>query len=197
MKKLAIAAAPLLAAALVLTGCARRVGYGDPKAVETVTVDFGATDLHLIAERMVDSLLQSPVIAGAEERPVLIVKGVENRTTEHIDTRLITDKIRTQMLQSGQVRFAAMEDESRAAVEEMRYHESGLVDPETAKSLGRLVGADYMLIGNIKSIVKRAGRRQDVYYQFTLNLMDIETGLLDWADEREIRKTATRPGIGW
>jgi len=182
---------------LFLGGCARKVAYGDAQAVETVTTDFGSTDLQMIAEKMVDSLLQSAVITGASERLVLIVKGVENRTTEHLDTRLITDKIRTQLLKSGQVRFAAMGPESQAAVEQLKYQQSGLVNPASAKSLGKMVGADYMLIGNIKSIVKQAGRRQDVYYQFTLNLMDIETGLLDWADEREIRKTASRPVVGW
>lgn len=182
--------------ALSVMGCASRTEYGDAKAVETVTPDFGSTDLHLIAEKMVNSLLQTPIITQAPQRPVFIVKGVENRTSEHIDTRTITDKIRTQLLKSGRVRFATMGAENQAAIEQLKYQQSGLVNPATAKNLGRQVGADYLLIGNITSIVKRTRNVKDVYFQFTLNLMDIETGLLEWADEREIRKTRERSFLG-
>ena len=61
---------------------------------------------------------------------------------------------------------------------------------------GRQVGADYFLFGEITSIKKAAGRVQDVYYKFTLNLVNIESGLIEWAEEKEIRKQAKKPLIG-
>jgi PBP1b-binding outer membrane lipoprotein LpoB len=40
--------------------------------------------------------------------------------------------------------------------------------------------------------VKNTKDVKDVYYVFNLNLINNESGLLEWADEKEIRKTATR-----
>mgnify|MGYP001157981020 FL=1 len=71
-----------------------------------------------------------------------------------------------------------------------------MVDPNTAKSFGRQVGADYFLYGEIASIRKRSARVEDVYFKITLNLVNIGSGLIEWADEKEIRKQARRPLIG-
>ena len=50
-------ALPLAAAALLAAGCAQQVTrYGDEKGVETVTNEFGSTDLQTIAESMARSM---------------------------------------------------------------------------------------------------------------------------------------------
>ncbi len=186
----------LLLLCLLPIGCASKVDYGDATAVETLTVDFGSTDLQMIAEKMVRSLLSSPVIQQGH-LPVVQVGRIRNRTDEHIDTKAIADKIRTALLQSGKVRFTA-KDFRREMLDELAYQAySGAVDPATAKRIGRLTGADYLLAGQITSIRKKAGRKTDLYFQITLNLVDLETGLLAWAEEKEIRKEAKRPLVGW
>ena len=172
---------------LSLGACGTKVKYGDPTAVETLTVDFGSTDLQSIAEKMVRSLLSSPVIQE-RNRPVLQVATVKNRTNEHIDTKAITDKIRTTLLNSGEVQFTASEVRQEV-LDELEYQrESGYVNPETRKPVGKMVGTDFLLTGEISSINKRKDDTKDVYYKITLNLVDIETGLISWADEKEIRK---------
>jgi uncharacterized protein (TIGR02722 family) len=176
--------------------CSKRVEYGDPTSVETLTIDFGSTDLQMIAEKMVQSLLASPVVQLGN-RPVVLVSGVGNKTDEHIDTKAITDKIRTTLVQSGAVRFVA--DEVREEVmRELRYQTgSGFVDPDTRKRIGKLVGAGYLLMGEITSIRKKARRETDLYFKITMNLVELETGLIRWAEEKEIRKGQKRPVIGW
>jgi len=176
--------------------CSKRVEYGDPTATETLTIDFGSTDLQMIAEKMVQSLLASPAVQQGN-RPVILVSRVRNKTDEHIDTKAITDKIRTALVNSGAVRFVA--DEVRdEVIQELRYQaDSGYVDPETRKRIGKLVGAGYLLMGEITSIRKKAGRETDLYFKITLNLVELETGLIRWAEEKEIRKGRKRPVIGW
>ncbi|MEW6443310.1 MAG: penicillin-binding protein activator LpoB [bacterium] len=178
------AAACLLALA---SGCGTTVEYGDPKAVETVTVDYGSTDLQMIAERMVQSMLASPAISDGN-RPVLQVASVVNQTGEHIDTKALTDKIRTTLLKSGKVQFSASEVRQEV-IDELEYQRSsGYVDPETRRQVGKQVGAAYLLTGDIASIRKSKDDTRDVYYKMTLNLVNLETGLISWADEKEIRK---------
>jgi penicillin-binding protein activator len=176
--------------------CSKRVEYGDATATETLTIDFGSTDLQMIAERMVESLLASPAVQQGN-RPVILVSGVRHKTDEHIDTKALTDKIRTALFHSGVVQFVA--DEVRdEVIEELKYQtDSGTVDPETRKRIGKLVGPGYLLMGEITSIRKKAGRQTDLYFKITLNLVEIETGLIRWAEEKEIRKEKTKEWIGW
>ena len=181
---------------LLTAGCAKRAQYGDATATETLTADFGSTDLQMISEKMVQSLLASPLVEQGN-RPVILVSRVRNKTDEHIDTKSITDKIRTTLLQSGKVRFAAGEVRDEVTQELEYQARSGYVDEATRKRLGKLVGPGYLLTGEITNIRKKAGRKMDVYFLITLNLVELETGLIQWADEKEIRKDQKTPLVGW
>jgi penicillin-binding protein activator len=183
------------------TGCANKpvVRYGDAQAVETTSVNFGSTDLQKIAKQMTESLIQSPVVGTmtANKRPIVFVDSVKNKTSEHIDTESLTDSISTQLLRSGKFRFVDMTKVS-AVREQLSYQkDSGMVNPNSAMQFGKQVGAEYMLYGNLSSIVKTDADKKDVYYKFTMRLMDLESGLVEWADETEIRKTRNKELVGW
>ena len=186
--------AGLLFSLLILAACSGpQVRYGDAKAVETVNANYGSTDLQTIAEAMTRSLLQSKAISGSKDAPIVTVADVKNKTSEYIDTSVITDKIRTQLVKSGQVRFAINTNEMQNQVDELkRQNQSGLYKNSTISKTGNMQGAQYRIEGSISSIVKQTKNVKDVYYVFNLNLINNETGLLEWADEKEIRKTATR-----
>ncbi len=183
----------------LFSGCATTptVNYGSPEQVETVTADFGSTDLQMIAEKMVNSLITSPILSSGKN-PVFYVSSVQNRTDEHLDMKSVTDKIKVTLLKSGKVRFSAVGEANDEIIKQLEYQaSSGAVNPQTAKSFGNQVGADFFLYGDFSSIRKSAGRVKDVYYKFTLNLVSIQTGLIEWADEKEIRKQAKKPLMGW
>ncbi|PKF51053.1 penicillin-binding protein activator LpoB [Enterovibrio nigricans] len=189
----------LVGVALVLGGCSQKVSYGDAQEVETTTIEFGSTDLQTIAVEMTDSMLSSGAVTAItrDNRPIVFVESIKNKTAEHIDTESITDSISTRMLKSGKFRFVDM-----TRVEQVReqldfQNNDALVNPGTAIQFGKMVGAQYMLYGNLASIVKRDGSDEDVYYKMTMRLMDLETGLIEWADETEIRKKQSKSLLGW
>ena len=187
--------------ALVLSGCANKavVSYGDAQAVETTDINFGSTDLQKVAGDMTDSLLLSPVVGTLTQnkRPIMFVERIKNKTSEHIDTESITDSISTKLLRSGKFRFVDM-GRVEAAREQIKFQQdSGMVDTSKAVQFGKQIGAEYMLYGNLSSIVKSNKDKSDVYYKFTLRLMDLESGLVEWADETEIRKTKAKESVGW
>ena len=179
---------------VLLAACSGpQVRYGDAKAVEIVNANYGSTDLQMIAEAMTRSLLQSKAISGSKDAPIVTLADVKNKTSEYIDTRVITDKIRTQLMKSGQVRFAVSITEMQNQTDELkRQNQSGLYKNSTISKTGNMQGAQYRIEGSIASIVKNTKDVKDVYYVFNLNLINNESGLLEWADEKEIRKTATR-----
>lgn len=185
-------ALPLAAVLALAAGCAQQqTRYGDARGVETVTNEFGSTDLQLMAESMARSMLQAPVIASSN-LPVVTVQEVRNKTSEYIDTRAITDSIRSELQKGGRVRFAVDQAGMNPQVDELKRQQSGLYAKETAAEMGQMVGAQYRLEGNIISIVKQVKDAKDVYYKLNLQLWNIRNGLLEWSDEKEIRKTTTR-----
>jgi uncharacterized protein (TIGR02722 family) len=185
-------AAIALCAALAVSGCAKeQVRYGDARGVETVTNQFGSTDLQLIAESMTRSMLNASVVSSGN-LPIVTVQDVKNKTSEYIDTRAITDSIRVELQKSGRVRFAADAAEMRQQVEEVQRQQSDYYDPKKSTESGKMVGAAYRLEGNITSIVKEVKDVKDVYYKFNLQLWNVQNGLLEWSDEKEIRKTTTK-----
>ena len=182
----------LLAAVVLAGGCAKdQVRYGDARGVETLTNQFGSTDLQLIAESMTRSMLQAPVIISGN-LPIVTVQDVKNKTSEYIDTRAITDSIRAELQKGGKVRFAVDATAMNQQVEEIKRQQSEYYAKEQAVERGQMVGAQYRMEGNITSIVKQVKDAKDVYYKFNLQLWNVRNGLLEWSDEKEIRKTTTK-----
>ncbi|SDJ60291.1 hypothetical protein SAMN04488540_11079 [Ferrimonas sediminum] len=196
MKSLKLVVA--VAAIALLGGCQSKVEYRDATETETVTVDFGSSDLQSVAAKMVDSMLTTPsvMVLTANDRPIVFVDKIKNKTSEHIDTESITDTISTRLLRSGQFRFVDMTKVETVRKQLDFQNNGGLVNPSTAIQFGRQIGAQYMLYGNLSSIVKQDGSTKDVYYKMTMRLMDLETGLIEWADEKEIRKQKNRSFLG-
>ncbi|MDP3300855.1 MAG: penicillin-binding protein activator LpoB [Sulfuricurvum sp.] len=177
-----------------LTGCSSKdVKYGDVKAVETVTADFGSTDLQSTAESLTQSLLESRYIAKAQQPPKVRLRAVNNLTYEHIDTKSITDKIRIKLLKSGQVRFLADVANLNQVKDERELTASATANKENKA----MADSDYIITGNVRSIKKANDDVKDVYYNVSLELVNPQSGEIMWADEKEIRKVTSKSSVGW
>jgi len=176
-----------------MVGYNSNVKYGDAKAVETVTADFGSTDLQSTAESLTQSLLESRYISKAQQPPKVRLRTVNNLTYEHIDTKAITDKIRIKLLKSGQVRFLA----DTANLNQVNQ-ERDLTTTATIKTTIKAISdSDYIITGNVRSIKKANDDVKDVYYNISLELVDPQSGEIVWADEKEIRKVTAKSSLGW
>ena len=204
---------PILAALpLIAFGACSSVSYDDPEKVETLTIDFGSTDLQVMASNMVTSLNSAPQLAylenptkGSDKRVIMLMGGVNNRTSEHIDTEGITDSIRSALLQGGRFRFVAGKQGQDEIGDQVRFQEgSGRVDPAQARAFGKQLGAEVVLFGTLRSIEKTKGRtlegglqkKQDVWYQFVLECSNIETGEIIWSNIKEVRKGEKKSVFG-
>jgi uncharacterized protein (TIGR02722 family) len=191
-----------LAGVSIMTGCTtkslsapvvrfdRQVNYGDAKAVELVTNEFGSSDLQMIAEKMTGSLLETGIFQG---RPTVTISTVKNKTSEYIDTTNVMNSIQTTLVKSGKVRFTRAISEMQPGVDELqRQNQSGLYKQTTTAKVGQMTAARYSMEGELTSIVKQSAATKDVYYKFTLKLFDVQEGTIEWQDEKEIRKTTKR-----
>ncbi len=168
----------------------RQVNYGDAKGVELVTNEFGSTDLQMIAEKMVGSLLETGIFQG---RPTVTISTVKNKTSEYIDTTNVMNSIQTTLVKSGKVRFVRSIKEMQEGVDELqRQNQSGMYKKSSTAKVGNMKAAKYTLEGELTSIVKQSSTTKDVFYKFTLKMFDVEEGTIEWQEEKEIRKTSKR-----
>ncbi len=180
-------------------GCrSMKVQYGDATSAEPISTDFGSSDLQQIAAAMVDGLLANADVieATSARKPIMLVDRVKNKTMQHIDTEALTDSIRTKLIQSGKFKFIDRTTDQAALDEFHAQTDSGLVDPDKGVPMGMQFGAEYILTSNLAEISQQAGNKTDVWYKFTMNLKNLRTGMLDWAQEKEIRKVGEKRWFG-
>jgi len=177
---------------LMFFSCSPKVLYDDPRKVETLTINFSSTDLQIISQAMVDSLLQS-VITNNDNKPIIVIEEVKNKTAEYIDTSIITDSIRAKLSNSGLVQFGVNIDELDGQISEIDRQQNEYYDENLSVEKGKLAGADYRLAGSLVSIDKVKKKlfktKKDKFYKLSLQLWNIKTGVMVWADEKDIRKT--------
>src|ERR1700722_7377313 len=142
---------------LFIAGCGPRAftkgDYEDPEKQNLLNDQFSETDMQHMAKKLVNSMVQSRAIAQARTPPVVMVTKLENKTDEHIDTQSIMDMVKVELGKSGAVQFVDKEARSDVA-DEYQYQNSGAMDPKTIHSMGKQVGADYILNGRLDSIVQ-------------------------------------------
>ncbi len=194
--KVLLAAAAI--GALSLSGCASTMQYGDAGSAKPISTEFGSSDLQQIAETMVDSMITFPPLVEltSSRRPVVTVDKVKNKTMQHIDTESITDSIRAKLIRSGKFRFIDRTTDEQTIEELKIQQDSGLVDKKSAVKFGQQLGAEFLLTSNFSEIRQKAGSTTDVYYKFTMSLKNLKTGILEWSDEKEIRKVFKRGTFG-
>jgi hypothetical protein len=185
-------------ATLALSGCASTMQYGDAGSAKPISTEFGSSDLQQIAEAMVDSMITFPpmVELTSGRRPVVSVDNVKNKSMQHIDTESITDSIRAKLIRSGKFRFIDRTTDDQTIEELKIQQDSGLVDKKSAVQFGQQLGAEFLLTSNFSEIRQKAGSTTDVYYKFTMSLKNLKTGILEWSDEKEIRKVFKRGTFG-
>lgn len=173
--------------------------YEDPNTIEMLSDRFNENDLQLIAKKMAESLAASPRFQQPRQDgslPIVLVGKLKNSTSEHIDMRSLGDKIQTALAQTG--RFALVDQAARQDIaEEYEYQQSGYVDPNAAKGPGQQTSVDFLMTGDLASIIQEVGNDKLVYYKMTAKLSNVRTGLIEWTDEKQIRKKFEKRSVGW
>ncbi len=193
----------LLVLVLVIgvAGCGRKATREIDLATDKAEdADFSSADLFTITDGMINSMEAngfSQVYASKHmgEKPIMILaKSLLNKTDEHVDTRLILEKIRTGMIKSNLAEF--IDDQAfDMALEQLNMQASDLYDNSKAAKIGNFVGAKYLLRGTITNLRKQDGRETLNYMNITLVIFEVETLMIKWTDEVEYKRGSTKGKI--
>ena len=177
---------------IFLSGCATTVEYGDAKSAQSLSTDFSSSDLQQIADTMVLKMMSFPVVIDAtkDRMPYIMVDKVKNKTMQHIDTESLTDTITTKLIETGKFQLIDRTTDGASTEEIKTQQDSGLVDKNNALQFGKQKGAEYILTSNLSEIQQSGRGVKDVYYKFTMSLKNIQTGVVQWKGEKELRKVA-------
>lgn len=188
-----------LSALLAFSGClpSQKV---ERISLETRT-DFSGrwndTDARYVAEDMIADVISKPWLVQFrtkyDKAPTVIVGRVRNETMEHIDAEVFTKEMERAFVNTGQVSIVADRRE-REDIRDERYDQLEHASDETTKKLGEELGADYMLIGNINSIVDESvsGKEVAIFYTVNLELVNIQSNQKVWLGNKKIKKYIKR-----
>ena len=186
------------------SGCAAfrtRISEEDPGESGPLSAKYDQRDLLTLAEEMTSDILGNPFPPEGEKSPIVVTLGIQNRSNDHHDMKALSDTIETKILNSGKARFvnAARRDD---LLKEQGYQLSNAT-AATQTAVGKQLGAKYMLTGSLIEITKESGKqvrvskKKDVYYQLTVEITDLETGLIVLRKQRDRLRRASKPLIGW
>lgn len=178
---------------------------GSSKTVSRVAADeqtdlsgrWNDTDASLVAKEMISDVMNAGWLnkhmQEFGEPPVVIVGRIRNESMEHIDTEVFTKALERDLINSGQVTFVANPNE-RKAIRQERSEQQQYASMESASALAEETGAQYMLIGNITSIMDQSssGKEQAVFYDTNLELIKIENNQKVWIGNKKIKKFIAR-----
>lgn len=176
---------------LTATSCARKVTRINPDEQIDLSGRWNNTDSRLTAEQLTSQILTERWLEDhnreKKERPTVIVGMITNKSHEHIDAETFTKDIEQAFVRTSTVRLV-QGGEKRAAIRAERADQQTNASTNTMKQFGLERGADYMLQGNISSIVDSQKRQKVVYYQINLELTNLETNEIVWIGEKKIAK---------
>lgn len=159
------------------------------------------TDVRIIAETLVEECVKAPAIIKYikenQKEPVVQLGSFKNRSDEHLDTAILATKFKVALINSGKVKFSA-EKEIKEELREEILAQQDWASEETVKNLANETGADFLLIGSVRTIVDSIPGETVRTYQVIAELYDIETSEIVWSGENmDIKKYMKQSSVIW
>jgi len=170
----------------------------DSGLVTDLSGRWNDTDSRLVAEAMVKEALASPWLQNATQakgrQPVVVVGTILNRSHEHINVQTFVTDLSRELTNSQKVVFVAGKSE-REEIREERKEQAVHAREDTQKAPGKEIGADFMLKGNISTILDEADGAKAIYYQVDLEMIDLENNVKMWFGQKKIKKVVERKRV--
>ncbi|MGB3620172.1 MAG: penicillin-binding protein activator LpoB, partial [Ketobacter sp.] len=181
----------LSAFVLLLGACSTSVERVSSDSTIDLSGAWNDTDSRLVAEEMIQDALSRPWISDFSgrtgKRPAVIVGTVRNLSHEHINVKTFVADMERALVNSGKVDFVASRDE-RGEIRDERIDQDLNARESTRNAAGQELGADFMLQGQINTIIDMEGKQQVRYYQVDLTMISMADNRKVWLGQKKIKK---------
>ncbi len=176
---------------ILLSACSTSVKRVDSDETIDLSGAWNDTDSRLVADEMIDDAVSRPWIidyyAKSGSVPTVIVGDIRNLSHEHINVKTFIADMERSLINSGKVDFVASSDE-RGQIREERIDQDINASEDTRKKAGQEAGADFMLIGQINTIIDADDNEQVRYYQVDLTMISMTDNRKVWLGQKKIKK---------
>ncbi len=177
---------------IVLSACGTtKVQRMDSAETIDLSGAWNDSDSQMTAQTMVSDVLNRPWInrhvSQKGQPPTVIVGNINNLSHEHINTNTFVSDIERELINSGLVEFVASANQ-RGEIREERKDQDLNATEATRNAAGQEIGADYMLTGQINTIIDVNDSTQVRYYQVDLTLISLADNRKVWVGQEKIKK---------
>jgi hypothetical protein len=129
------------------------------------------------------------------KNPAVMTIGVKNKSHEHINTRTFMKDLERAFINSGRVTVVADTEQRKTLRAERSDQQTGNVGNPSA--VGRELGADFVLTGELNTIPDQEGGKRIMFYQIDLELISVETNAKVWIGGKKIKKFIEKSKLGF
>lgn len=129
--------------------------------------------------------------------PRVFIAEVQNNTSEaYFPIDDMNDEFLNEVSASGD--FVLVDAKARDMIlKELTYQNDGMVDPSTAKSIGKQLGADLMIFGSVYMKPEKRDGKTLKQYSVNIRLTDIEKGIEVMRTRTRVYKYSNKKSYGW
>ena len=176
---------------LLLSACGTSVKRVDTDEIIDLSGAWNDSDSRMVSEEMIDDALSRPWLSNfvnsKGKAPAVIVGTVRNLSHEHINVNTFVADMERALVNSGRVDFVASSNE-RQQIRDERIEQDLNAAESTRSEAGQEIGADYMLIGQINTIIDVNSNEQVRYYQVDLTMVSMKDNRKVWLGQKKIKK---------
>ena len=201
---LAAQAAGMMLAAVAL-GCGgsnRQVARVGTDTQTDLSGQWNDTDARLTSEALIQDCFAAGWLPAFQDdqgrKPAIRVRGIVNKTDEHIDAQVFIKSIEKAMVNSAKVKVLAQEGSELGSVSaEQQRGASGALSDESAPSLGNETGADFVVAVRLASILDQIEGKRAKFYKINFEMISPSSGEKVWIGDHEIKKLITQASASW
>ena len=137
------------------------------------------------------------VLARSAKEPRIFIAEVQNNTSEaYFPINDFNDEFLNEISAMGD--FVLVDNKARAKIlEEITYQNDGMVSPDTAKQIGKQLGADYLIFGNVYMKPEKRSGKTIKEYSVNLRMTRIETATEVFRVRTRVNKFSDKSSYSW
>tara|TARA_Y100001954_G_scaffold230888_1_gene279257 strand:- start:1663 stop:2286 length:624 start_codon:yes stop_codon:yes gene_type:complete len=191
---------------LTLVGCssfqAKRVGEeeSDERALG-ITDKWLSKDTQIVISKLLKRMNKHKgfqrYLRNLGKTPVVFIGEVQNLTSDaYFPISDLNDEFLNKISETGE--FILVDAAARKTIlDEITYQNDGMVDPSTAKLVGKQTGADLIIFGNVYMKPESRDGKTIKQYSINLRMTDIERGVEVFRARAKVSKFSTQSKLGW
>jgi len=172
----------------------------DQKAME-ITDNWMGEDTRIAVTELIKKMQSHKGFKRAMTKyrgePKVFIAEVQNTTSEaYFPIDDLNDEFLNEISATGE--FVLVDNKARESVlKEITYQNDGMVDPATSKQIGKQIGADFMIFGNVYMKPEKRNGKTIKEYSVNLRMTNIETATEVFRVRTRVNKFSNKKSYSW